>query len=331
MPDRDESRTTDSEQCPVRPPDGVRWSRQAVYWFFLVLTLAGLLVRLSVRDAWPGLATLFYATPLPVLAAGAAFCLLFNYVSRRPRTALAWGLLLLVLLPWWGWQDWRMPPREDPVPASPDNVGLFFWNVARWEDLTSAAERIRQINADIVGLVEVTGDVEQRRAFFQEQLPGYDVSVLGGNMYLLAKGDSGQAQAHRLAGGSQGRQLTVTIRGQAYEVFLVDLDSDVFRSRREALETLAALAEEQSERPVIIMGDFNTPPDSVHYARLRQAHRLVFAEAGAGYAPTWPVPLCVLQLDQIWINSRLDPIECRHAMTFVSDHCAVRAVVRVRR
>jgi len=294
------------------------------------------MVRVTIKDRDFLSGLLFYATPLPVLLLGTVFCLGEACLHARRKFRLFWLMLMIGIGIQWLWTDWKFSlnsvadASKSSSPSSGEEVSVLFWNVARRQDLSAAARYLRQKQPDLVGLVEVQGDVKTWRAFWREQLPEYDVSILGGNMYLLTRGTSGQAIPYDLGGGSIARRMTVNVRNQSYEVLLVDVHANPLQPRRKALATLTQLADSLTEQRLLILGDFNTPEDSVHLRGLRIHHQLAFEAAGRGYAPTWPIPLPLMQLDQIWTNQNVIPVQCRHSWTWASDHEPVEAIIRSR-
>jgi len=305
-----------------------------------VLTLAGTIVRFTVKDRTLSSSLIFYAAPLPVLLLGTLCCLMRSVWQRRRGVGLRWAILAGIIGITWLRQDWnlfsqarsgQMSDRLSHETDASEDIAVLFWNVARRQDLRAAARFIRKRAPDLVGLVEVQGDPEQWRRFWKNEFPDYDVTVLGANMYLLARGSSGQAIPHNLGGGSQARQLEVRMGQRLYEILLVDIHANPLQPRGQALRNLAKLADQLSDRRLVVMGDFNTPEDSVHLQSLRKRHLLAFEVAGSGYGPTWPVPLPLMQLDQIWTNFQVIPVECRHSWTWASDHEPVEAIIRPRR
>lgn len=69
---------------------------------------------------------------------------------------------------------------------------------------------------------------------------------------------------------------------------LPPVDSDQWAVRNEHLEGLATLAR-ALRRPVVVLGDLNVAPWSVHFRRLLEAAALVDSARGHGLFPTWPV------------------------------------------
>lgn len=323
-----DSEIHDAAAGPQSSPPG-RFGRMLRRATFAVgmMTLAGVVIRLTVKDSLPIFSTLYYATPLPLLTVGALWCAVWCWRSPQRRFAAEWTLLTVLLGLWTYSVCWR---SHAPNGSEQEKLTVLFWNVARHDDLTAAAAYIRRADPDIVGLVEVKGSARDRREFWMHALPGYDISILGSGMQLLTKGTAGEASPHQLHGNSECRELEVTIRGRRIHCIVVDIESDVFRSRRTALEQLAVRAAVHHDEPVLIMGDFNTPPDSIHFSLFRESLRQLFDACGSGYAPTWPVPWPVLQLDQIWINEHAEGVSCIHGWSRASDHRPVHAVIGIK-
>jgi len=317
-----------SEEAPSRR-SLLKRSMRAVLFCIAAITLAGSVVRFTVQDRYLLSAIVFYATPLPLLLLGASCCTLSAGVRRRRAAGVRWLVFCALLGAIWSEEDWKFrdPPQSVPDIAA-DDISVLFWNLARREDLSAAAAFIRRQDPDIVGLVEVQGDIPGWKKFWKEQLPHHDVSALGSNMYLLTKGRSGESIPHSLGNGSQARQIQIHLRGQSCEVVLVDIFAHPLISRQRALQKLAEIAESLAQSPLVVLGDFNTPQDSIHLQPLRVHHKLAFEVAGRGYGPTWPIPLPLMQLDQIWTNGWLIPIRCRHNWAWASDHLPVEVTIR---
>jgi endonuclease/exonuclease/phosphatase (EEP) superfamily protein YafD len=153
--------------------------------------------------------------------------------------------------------------------------------------------------------------------------------MLGGGVVCLTKERPGEGIAVRLPVQGQYRRLDVVAADQRLTLFIVDMRSNPFVSRRECLLQLAEDADALGDRPLVVVGDFNTPSDSAHFDPLRIGHRHAFEASGSGYSATWPVPLPVLCLDHIWINRWVDVSKCRHDWSSASDHRPVLAELTV--
>jgi endonuclease/exonuclease/phosphatase family metal-dependent hydrolase len=305
----------------------------------LTVWLAGLIVRVFFRDELDGLAgRFFYATPPVVIVALPVMAGIWRLVARAWKTA---GVALLIAA---GTGFWAYPSTWRHVaPAPPAAHRLLFWNVswgdAGWDALAAA---IRAQRPDVVALVEardgipVSDDIAAYHAargaaaahmdaFWKRMLPGYQVVTDPSGVAILSKYPLRAVDAHFLEGDyytSFGDCLTATLRVDETDltVLVVDLHPPPHVSRREPLTALINLLADCDTDRVLLVGDFNTPPDSVHIDALRQSLDNAYEQAGDGYAATWPMPLPVLTIDQAWSRPGVDVHRCAALWTSESDH-----------
>jgi endonuclease/exonuclease/phosphatase family metal-dependent hydrolase len=108
-------------------------------------------------------------------------------------------------------------------------------------------------------------------------------------------------------------------------VLLVDIDGDPLRSRAPAFEPLAKMIRAYSQANLIVMGDFNTPLESVLFDSFCQYLTHAFESGGHGFAKTWPIPLPVLAIDHIWVSKKIKVASCKLNWSRLSDHRSVVA------
>ena len=284
---------------------------------------AGLLVRLTVRDGFRPLASVFYAASVPVLvllAVAAVACFAFakglRLTWKRALLAAGVGLVLALYAAVFLFQDALFDDRPRVV----------AWNVARgvmgWEGV---ADALAGQNPTLAVLTE-SGDDDAERGgstgFWRERFPDHFVARPGGAVTILSRGPLGRTEFRELPGGGSLAVTTAKLGGERVSVLAVDLPADPLADREAPLAEVAALAGELAgERPVIVAGDFNTPPNSVFFTPLRQAgFTHAFEAHGRGYAATWPVPAPVLHLDHVWLSPGFSVGEAWHGWTAHSDH-----------
>ncbi len=291
-------------------------------WRLLAFLSAGILpvalvVRLTVRDhfAWPGL--VFYATPWPVLWAMALVCAL-RWHNSRMRYGL--GGITLLCLGMWLWTSLRIGPAERPR----ESFRVSYWNVARPEGrLAGVLAEADKWRADFLVFGEhkrFTTPPEWAKHFEPRK-----VTPLGREMLLVSQGPMKRIDGGSLGGRGGCQICRVQIQGREACLIMVDFDSLPTQSREPAFKRLREIVAAYSEIPLIVLGDFNTPADSVHFTGLRSQLTSAFESAGHGYAPTWPMPLPVMQLDHIWTNRHIRCVRCEHVSSLYSDHRAVVA------
>lgn len=313
-----------------------RWVA-AIMWLF---SLVGLVLRFTVRDRFQPWAVLYYMTPIPVLAF--LFLLAGWLWSRRTdvqhmgqdagarrstwRPLSKLSLLAGCVCGIWTWlAEFPTGVRSAPVEATQ----LLFWNVGHCRlGANRIAEQIRHWDMPIVALVESSMTNEPSEEFWRTELSGYSTAMIHKDSLLAVKGEVVSQRGHRLSALSRCDQFDIRLNGRGMTVLIVDVASNLFVSREDALGKLADIVSDLNDRPVIIVGDFNTPDDSVWFEPLRQQARSGIRSAGSGYAATWPNPLPVLALDQLWFNRHCNIFSCRAGWTALSDHRPLFTVLR---
>lgn len=77
--------------------------------------------------------------------------------------------------------------------------------------------------------------------------------------------------------------------------------------------------------PLIIAGDFNTPPRGRIYRRMARSFQDSFARAGWGLGYSFKSAMPVMRIDYIWASKDLRPIRCTAPSLNTSDHRPVVA------
>lgn len=289
------------------------------------IVVAGVLLHLTVRDAVPVLSIVYYMLPRGVLLALASLAAAVPGLQRRQRESLRWLCVAAAIGIWWLAGEWRWAAPA----AAGGGIRVMYWNTCRgaagWE---AVMQRIEDERPDLVALGEAAPPSDAQRTLWRTRLPQYDISFLGGGMMCLVRGSSSVARVSRIDGRTEVRELDVTIDGVQYRCLIVDVYAHLLYDRRRALAAIAMLADESADMPLLVLGDFNTPLESLNFAALRRGHVNAFEQAGSGYAATWPSFAPVLSLDQAWVNSRVEVLECRHGRTAASDHRPVLLRVR---
>ena len=296
-----------------------RW-KVAVSVATAVVWLIGTGVRLTIRDAAPITAPVFYALPVPVLLVVGWIPMRVIWRTRRRRLALCAAIILVCQAFFWGEDAFR---RQTDFRK--DSLRILFWNVARGSfGYDGIVERIGFESPDIVAVVEATHD-GQAVEFWESRLPDFSATCLGGGMTLLTHKRNDRFVVSEIEKGQVPRQLryrvvSLRIDGRPLSVLIADIKSDPLHFRRPAFKHLAEITGQRNDQPVILAGDLNTPVDSRHVDLLRDELANAFEVSGAGYRETWPVVFPVLSLDQLWANDHLRWHRCWTAASMHSDH-----------
>lgn len=287
----------------------------------------GLLVRLTIADRFEGANTLFYALPWSILAALAVTVACCE--RRRPQKRRRWligGLLCGIV---WLYGAWYARAGVTTEPT----VRVVLWNMAHGKrGFSGAAAALAEMKPDIAILIEADPKKGKIRETLQEHFPDHKVSLLGAGIVLVSRWSSGVSTPYQVGDEEREcriREIDIETPLGEWTLFGVDFGSSPFYDRGPAYEDLARYIARRNDRPVIVAGDFNTPLDSVHYQRFRDLGlREAFETAGTGYKPTWPLPLPVLSLDQIWVSDQIQPVNANREWSIRSDHAAVIGILK---
>lgn len=284
----------------------------AAFW------LIGTVLWLTVRDRFPVITPLAYGLPLPLVVVFGFWAVALLPVERTNNLRWRRVWLLAVVVQSVVWLSSVFVFRAEDVPE--EAATLLFWNVCRgYGDFEKVGAEINAMDADVVALVEATND-GQNEALWRKACPGYEVTRLGSGMMLLLRGERLHWEFGAVPGFCRYQVLDLKVKGHLVTLIILDVRSDPRFSRQPAFERLEELVTQYSDRPLIIAGDFNTPLESVHVARLRQRMQNAFEVRGSGMRDTWPVVLPILSLDQVWGNDHVEWHRCEHGWSSKSDH-----------
>lgn len=304
----------------------LRFCLMLVRIILIALLFVCLVSHFILKDTIALWAVVYYSMPLPVLFSLALLLGLLFAVERRNRIALlCFGCSSLGLL-MWTFESFSFNRRV----ATPDNVKIFCWNAASNPSADEVAHYVAGFDADLIGIVEAgirTSRVQTWQNVFHDQ----HVEKLPGNMGLITKGKIVSTQTGSLNGLGRYNLIVVVINCVRFHVVLVDFDSDPFRSRAPAFTALRELIRAHAQENLIVMGDFNTPEDSVFFASFRPLLKHAFGEGGRGFAKTWPLPAPVLEIDHIWVSPKTPVVDCELAWSHLSDHRPVVANIALPR
>ena len=293
--------------------------------------VGGIALRLTIKDGFLPLAPLFYALSVPTLVILGAAATLFGAMALGLRLTLKRLALIAALATVAGlyaavflFQDATFDDRPR----------LVLWNAANgtagWDGVADALDD----NHPTLAVLIESGDGDAEGGgddFWRERFPDHFLARPGDGITVLSRGPIGRTGTTELPGGGTAATIRTQVGGERVAVLAVDLPANPTTDRGPALRRVAELAAELAEsRPTIVAGDFNTPPDSVHFGALRRAgFAHAFERHGSGYAATWPVPAPVLHLDHVWLSPEFDVGEAWHGWTVHSDHRPVLVPARV--
>jgi endonuclease/exonuclease/phosphatase (EEP) superfamily protein YafD len=287
-----------------------------------LLLVAALVVRCTVHDRQYQFLLLFYMTPWPVIAAGAGMCAVYWFRHAHRFTA-AW-LAVLALTAGAGWlaNDWQWRPTS----SVRGELRLVHWNVDRPDKRQASVMRwLAAQDADLIAIAERQPKRKDTSARWRAAFPDYQLVPARGETLCLVRGEVLSVKKVLRSDGSYGTLIRTRVRGRNVTVLQADINGTPWVSRAGALKKLVTIMHQHRAENLIVVGDFNTPLDSVFIAPFRQEFSNAFETSGSGCEATWPVPFPVLSLDQVWTSPSVRPVLCQHFASWRSDHRAVLA------
>ncbi len=234
-------------------------------------------------------------------------------------------------------------PEMGTAPAA--DLKVMTYNVRAG---LGGAEKIGQYllatEADVVGLQEartpIAADLPDPVPAIEKAMDGYEIARGGirGELVILSRFPILRSRERDLAGLSQALEAELEVGpGQRLRVFNVHLMTgdpkkllspgasvtarlEMTASTRHQQTTALLELLSESDVPTVLLGDFNTPPNSQDYARLSQVLGDSFAQRGFGFGYTYSTGRPVWRIDYIWHSAGLAATQCEVEKVSLSDH-----------
>ena len=295
----------------------IPWMRllRAVAAAGLLLAWLGLACR--GRDGSVVAATIYYGTPwlLRLLASLFAVVVLRHWGFRL----MAATCLLVSALE--AWQSFRL----DTVPADvADSLRASIYNAGRTLE-SDPGTWPALADADISAVVESGDFTPESWLRFTAATPGLEWKRFGGTM-LGVRGKILSSESLGIHDRYRCYRTRVSLSGHdEFAVIVVDVRSQPWLSRDQAMSGVLDAA--GADPKVIVLGDFNTPPESKWYRRWDPKLTLANNAPRRGFRETWAFGLPLLTLDQIWIGRGWHSAWVEHSR-HGSDHARVEAFLK---
>lgn len=323
------------EDEPAPPPPRRRWRGVRTVATLLVAAAISVLgPRLAWGDRW--LATeLALLAPLGLVVGAGLVAAPLAWGSWRVRGVAVLVVLALGLPCLWIEQPRLLAPTRvlasDEAEAAP--LRVVAWNVMSYnwggERGAGIVEALRTDDADIVCLSEGTyrrqpPDFLQRGMGKQWQWASTRQLFVGSRHPILASRELSTRTRLRVF------EATIDAPGGELRVLLADLPTPPRLDTAEMFTELRAILE-MTQRPFVLVGDFNTPRGSWHLARTTSSLVDIHAEAGAHrWMASWPSPLPLWQIDHAFASPEFQPLRSELRGAMLSDHSRQHLLLRRR-
>jgi endonuclease/exonuclease/phosphatase (EEP) superfamily protein YafD len=225
-------------------------------------------------------------------------------------------------------------PASAAVTSSDDGIAVrvAFVNVYYGNDeYRRVLDFVRAEKPDVVVFAEVDAEWLGALAALKTDYPNeYATRGKQGRGVLLMSRLPIEKAAVLAVSNDAEPALGVTLNVQGKPLHLLGVHTNWpfgFRSRTSRDEQLAELAAaaQATPRPVVVIGDLNVSPFSLHFRNLLSVGHLKSAADGFGWQPTWPefMPPAGIQIDHALVSPDVQVRDFRRGAQVGSDHLPV--------
>lgn len=280
----------------------------------LFIYLSLVVVHFIIKDRIYGVSTVFYAFPLPIIGAIGLLVTILFY-SRKPYFYMLSTLLLGIILYFFG--HYFGKAHKDS--SKETNSHILFWNVAQSQPLPNdiLIKYIKEYNPKIVALGEayhVSGnDLNNLKTTF----PQYEFRILYGTMLIGVKGQIDDIDYQAESINYRLNYISATIDETPMYILIVDIYASPLLNKEIPLGVIHDYS--KKHQVDVLIGDFNTPYESVFFKEYKSNFNS-FHPYSVGMTSTWPIPIPVIEIDQIWLAKSYQPLKLQKFCYKNSDH-----------
>lgn len=254
----------------------------------------------------------FYTLPLPIISLLALFTVFF---SKK-----LWRILMLSLtivsLSIWIARSYKIN-TDEPLEKE-KGFEIVVWNSQHTQGLKEAIIENGSV-PDVFVLVECN---KESVKYAELNFPNYYFKLSKEGIGIFSKVPI--AKLNEIISEDNSRVLSFKI--EDYNFYAVDIYASLLNFRGDSLRFLKSTL--QTDENTIVLGDFNTPLESVHLSFLKKNFENSFDEKGDGFRETWFWNIPILSLDHIWVSNDIEIISANKISTFKSDHSMLKTIIK---
>lgn len=269
-----------------------------------------IVIHITIKDYFYLSSLIFYATPLPLIALGILFLLLFVKASTRKYYIVT----VLIILGIW--------VKNSYIQTTSENISegfeIVLWNAYRTENFEDAFQENESL-PDVMVLIECD---EKEYASIQKKYPNYHFQLTEEAIGIFSKTP---IKIHSNTTTKQNVTI-VHFSTQNTYFYAIDVTANIKYFREPMLKSV--ISEIKTEGKTIILGDFNTPFESLFFKNFKKKYQHAFTKKGNGFRETWFWNIPLLSLDHIWVSNDLEILKTEKISTWKSDHSMLRMTLK---
>ncbi len=285
---------------------------------FLVMYAFLLILHFVIKDHINDLIYLFYITPKPILLIINIILIVLFYKSTKIRNVII-GLFIFVFSIWF-LNDIKLIGKS---PNTESDISVFYWNTGRngKKSAQLISKKIELLNPDIIALVEAENiDIEYFNSYRNEPY-NYTFKNIGNDIIVGTKGQIISISNYDTNYFFKYGKIKTRIDSTLYILSVVDIFANQPYFRKGILEDFYKNIDQKKNH--IILGDFNTPYESIHLKLFKKIFWNAERKAGNGFIASWPDKYHLLQIDHIWSSKNIVPVYSNNEATNLSDHSII--------
>ena len=277
-----------------------------------VVTILGLLTIhfvIKERTFWSSL--YFYAFPLPVIILVIlAISIILTRRWRRYNLIIATVLLVI-----WLSRSFKI---HIPDNIKETDLEVVFWNASRENTFESVINESGDI-PDVMVLVEFRKkNIEE----LKKRYPEYYFYKSERELLVFSKTPIDTI----IENTSNYNTTVINFKTVGVNFYAVDATGSTDVPKEWGLTYINKSIKEKNT--TIVLGDFNTPYESIHLKQLKKDFNQAFNNKGNGFRETWFYNIPLLSLDHIWVSKDLEILKTEKLYTTKSDHSMLKTFVR---
>ncbi|WP_417199856.1 endonuclease/exonuclease/phosphatase family protein [Bizionia sp.] len=273
-----------------------------------IIFIVAVIIHFTVKDYFYASAIIFYAFPLPIIMLLTSFSIIVNKKWRKISM-----LFLLVLSVIWYFKSYVSNHNN----TSKNGLEIVVWNAGHNQSFEEAFIENKRI-PDVLVLIECNLKSIQKT---QNTYPNYYFHLSEEEIGIFSK--TPLKIISEITSETNSTVLKFSTNNIIF--YAVDLTAEIFNSRKEELQFVYANIEYHNNS--VVLGDFNTPLESIYFEDFKNNYNHAFSVKGKGFKETWFWNLPLLSLDHIWVSHNLKINKTDKISTRKSDHSMLRTYV----
>lgn len=277
-----------------------------------VVTILGLLaIHFVIKERTFLSSLFFYAFPLPVIILIVLAISIILTKKWRTYNIIMASILLLI----WLGRSFKIH-IPDTIKAS--DLEVVFWNASRDNNFESAVNK----NGDLPDVMVLAESPKNNIQKLKKKYPQYYFYKSYTEIFIFSKTPLEIKSENK----SKFSTSVINFETTGINFYAVDITGSTDVPREWGLRFVNESVTRTDN--TIVLGDFNTPYESIYLKRFKEHFNQAFNKKGNGFRETWFYNIPLLSLDHIWVSKDLKVLKTKKFYTTESDHSMLKTFIK---